>query len=113
MFVITALTFVFSEFGLEIWLGYDYKNNSSLIVKILLFGILFNSIAQVPYSLIQSSGDAKSTTIIHVTESIIYFPLLFLLINKFGIIGAALAWTTRACIDFILLKIVALKKITK
>ena len=59
--------------------------------------------ALVPHAYIQASGDARSTALIHAFESALYIPALLLLIQRYGILGAAIAWMLRALLDLILL----------
>lgn len=89
--------------GLSVWLGDGYAANSTEVVWILSLGIIFNSVAQIPHAFIQSSGDAKTTGLLHVAEFLVYIPGLVVAIRNFGINGAALAWSTRAVLDFLLL----------
>lgn len=91
------------EIGLKLWLGLEFAQQSSKIASVLAIGILFNSIAQIPHAYIQASGDARSTALIHLFESVLYLPLLLLLIQMEGILGAAIAWALRALTDLILM----------
>lgn len=104
-------TFVFfgAEIGINAWLGPRFAEKSSAVTCVLAVGIFFNSIAQVPHAYIQASGDARSTALIHVFESILYLPLLLLLMQMHGILGAAIAWAARAMIDLILLHAKAMR----
>lgn len=91
------------KFGLDIWLGSKFAEKSSAVATVLSIGILFNSLAQIPHAYIQASGDARSTALIHVFESVLYLPTLYLLMQLHGVLGAALAWMLRALLDLILL----------
>lgn len=92
-----------AEIAISAWLGLEFAEKSVIVTYILAFGVFFNSIAQVPHAYIQASGDARSTAIIHVVEAALYLPLLLLLLQAYGIRGAAMAWTARALIDLIML----------
>ena len=92
-----------ADFGLQMWLGRDFAEKSTAVASVLAVGILFNSMAQIPHAYIQASGDARSTALIHVFESALYIPALLLLIQRYGILGAAIAWMLRALLDLILL----------
>lgn len=92
-----------ADFGLGIWLGPEFAEKSTAVAYILAVGILFNSMAQIPHAYIQASGDARSTALIHVFESALYVPALFLLMHLYGILGAAIAWMLRALLDLVLL----------
>ena len=82
--------------------------------QILILGLVFNSVAQVPFASIQASGNSKATALLHLIECLPYIVLLWWLITHYGIIGAAWAWTIRMLIDMILLIIIDnLKNIKK
>lgn len=89
--------------GINLWLGHEFAEKSSAVAAVLAVGILFNSMAQIPHAYIQASGDARSTALIHLLESVLYLPALYLLTQLGGILGAALAWTLRTLLDLALL----------
>ncbi len=103
MGTITGSVFIGAGFGIDLWLGPEFAEKSATVTSVLGVGILFNSMAQVPHAYIQASGDARSTALIHLFESALYIPALFLLMQLHGILGAALAWMLRALLDLVLL----------
>lgn len=94
---------IFAKEIMTFWLGYEYGLHSYQIFQILMIGLIFNSIAQIPFSSIQAKGRSRTTAIIHLFELLPYLALLFYLINYYGVIGAAWAWTIRIFVDLILL----------
>lgn len=96
----------FAKEILSLWLGSDFGLNSSLVFQVLILGLVFNSIAQVPFTNIQASGKSRITALLHLFEFIPYLILLWFLITEFGIIGAAWAWTIRMFVDMLLLVII-------
>ncbi len=94
---------IFSHWGMKIWIDESFADNSWQIICILSIGILFNSMASIPYATIQAFGDARSTTFLHIIEFALYIPILFILLHYFGLIGAAIAWSTRTGFDLIAL----------
>ncbi len=101
---IVLITIACSHFGLSIWIGEDFADKSWLVMAILVFGIGFNGMAQVPYAAIQAAGNVRITALIHVFELIFYIPLLFASLKMFGINGAACAWVIRVLVDFLILQ---------
>ena len=93
----------FAEEILTIWLGDSFASKSSLVFQILTLGLMFNSIAQVPFASIQASGNSKATALLHLIECLPYLILLWWLISNYGIVGAAWAWTIRMLVDMVLL----------
>ena len=96
---------------LRLWLGQQFALQAASVLKILCVGVLINAVAFVPYGLIQGVGRPDLTAKLHLTELVIYVPLLWLLLHLFGIVGAAIAWTLRATLDASLLFIFALSMV--
>lgn len=94
---------VFAQELLMVWLGKDFAENSKEVVRILAFGVLINSLAHIPYALLQSSGRPNLTAKFHIIELPIYFFLALILVSKWGINGAATVWTLRVILDTALL----------
>lgn len=109
MLVLCGLTSAIAPLAMSIWISDEFSQHSIHIVNILLIGIFFNSLATLPYTLIHAKGNPKITTIMHCIELIVYIFLLSILVEKFGLTGAAMAWTIRVFIDYILLKIYSRK----
>jgi O-antigen/teichoic acid export membrane protein len=85
--------------GLDWWVGPQFVQNSTRVLQWLAVGVFINSLAQVPLALIQGMGRPDLTAKLHLIELPFYLPLLLLLLNVYGITGAAIAWTFRVAID--------------
>jgi O-antigen/teichoic acid export membrane protein len=109
MLPITALTAIGSYPGLLLWLGPEFAEKSWPIAAILVVGIFFNGVAQVPHATIQGAGNVRAIALLHLGEAIIYFPLLVILVHNFDLLGAAIAWSIRAGVDLIILLLIAEK----
>lgn len=92
---------------LGLWLGAEYAQRSVHVVQFLAFGVLANSLAYVPYTLLQSAGRADLTAKLHLAELPFYFLLLMWLVGTSGIEGAARAWALRCTVDAIVLFVLA------
>jgi O-antigen/teichoic acid export membrane protein len=104
---IVFIVVVFSPEILRLWLGQSFVGPSTAVMRWLMLGVLFNSLAQVAFSLVQGMGRADWTAKLHLAEAPLYLGLLFLLMRERGIEGAAIAWCVRATGDFIVLLIMA------
>lgn len=107
--VISLIVILFAKDILQLWLGNDFAVHSTLSLQILSIGVLINSIALIPYNLIQGIGRPDLTAKFHLIELPLYIVLAWLLIVKWGIAGAAAAWTLRILIDAVLLFVVIFK----
>ncbi|MHB8511327.1 MAG: flippase [Actinomycetota bacterium] len=84
---------------LRVWLGAALSRELSAPLQILAIGILINAIAYVPYAFIQAIGRPDVTAKLHLLELPLHIGLVWFLVTRFGLIGAALAWTIRVAID--------------
>jgi O-antigen/teichoic acid export membrane protein len=100
-----------SNFGLTLWLGKNFAEQSWVIASIMAVGLLFNSLAQIPHTALQASGGVKITSLIHLGELVFYIPLLYGALHFYGLVGAAIVWVVRVLADLIVLSIFAQKKI--
>ena len=93
-----------------LWMGPEYTGQAAQVLSILMFGFFFNAMAQVPYTIIQAQGRAKTTAILHAAELLPYLGLLYYMVQHYGLSGAAIAWTVRVTVDFLCLQILARKR---
>lgn len=96
-------------YGVElftIWLGEDLNSSSSkLILSTLVCGLFFSSLAQVPYAVLHGMGASRLTARIHLSEVVIFVPLICYSGFKFGLEGILNVWLLRTMTDFALLGI--------
>lgn len=103
MLILSTPLVVLSHEIISIWLGTDFADHSAPVLAWLSFGVLINSLAQIPYTLIQSLGRPDITAKFHLLELPFYVGLTSLLIQNNGIVGAAISWVIRIAIDAFLL----------
>ena len=105
LFPIILLFASFASEGLRFWLGADFATKSASIVGWFSAGIFVNSIGQILYAKLQGIGRPDLTAKLHIFESIPYWIVLYILIKKYGIEGAAIAWFLRVSVDTFLLAV--------
>lgn len=88
---------------IEIWSGVPMENYRGLIY-VFTAAIFVNSLAQFPYALLLAQGRPDYPAKFHTGEFIIYLPIVVLMIQQFGIYGAAISFLVRVIVDFILLE---------
>jgi len=103
LFPLILIIVTLAHEGLKFWLGSDFAQHSAFVAQWLAIGMLVNSIARVPYALIQAAGRPDITAKLHLIELPFYFLSLWCLINIYGIKGAAIAWVLRVTVDMIIL----------
>lgn len=91
--------FIFAENILILWMGTEFTGEPKWVLRILVVGFVFNAMAQVPFTQLQAKGFSKVTALVHCAEVLPYLIILYLLIETYGIIGAAVAWFIRVGVD--------------
>jgi len=97
-----------SHEGMEIWLGKEFAENSGRVLQLLTMGVFVNSLARMPFDLIQGFGRPDLTAKVHLVELFFYLPLAWWMIAAYGIMGAAIAWLVRVSVDGAILFRIAL-----
>ena len=98
-----AVIFLLAPEGLALWLGTDFRDESTIVVHWLAVGVVFNTFGQIAYTALQSIGRPDLVAKAHLTELLPYLGLLWLLTKEYGIAGTAAAWTIRIVADTALL----------
>jgi O-antigen/teichoic acid export membrane protein len=101
--LLVAISIASAQFALSVWIGPAFASTSTLVWQILSAGVLFNGIAHIPFAALQGIGRADLTARLHLIELPIYVSSLLFLCHHLGIVGAAIAWTTRMAIDLAML----------
>lgn len=107
LFPVVLIIVTFAYEGLNLWLGSDFANNSCLVLQFLAVGVFINSLANVPFGLVQSVGRPDLTAKLHLVELPFYLLALWWLLDVYGIVGVAVAWVLRVAVDAIILYIMA------
>jgi len=103
LFPIMLCSVALSQEGLSLWLGSDFARHSFRVFQWVAIGVFINSLAQVPFYLLLGVGRPDITAKLHFIELPLYLFSLWWLIGRYGIEGAAIAWTARVAIDAFLL----------
>lgn len=106
-FIFFIVTFAYE--GINLWLGVEFANNCAVILQLLAIGILMNSLSLIPNNFFQGIGKPRIPTLINLVEFPIYILLMYLLIDMYGIKGAAFTFMLMASIDALAMYIAARK----
>jgi O-antigen/teichoic acid export membrane protein len=93
--------------AISAWMGQDFAAGSAPAAVVLLIGLLACFVAQVPYSAIQAAGRADLTAKLHLAELPIFFVASLVLTTRYGVAGAAAAWSARLVLDWLALTWIA------
>ena len=103
LFPFTLIIVTLAHEGLDIWLGPDFVENSTRVLQWLAVGVFINSLAHIPFALVQGVGRPDLTAKLHLSELPIYLFAVWWLIGAYGIEGAAIAWVGRVAVDALIL----------
>lgn len=96
---ITVLLAVFAHELLVLWLGAELAQHSALPLQVFAVGMFVNCLATIPYTLLQGTGRARTTALVHVLQLPAFIVALWFLTARHGLEGAALAWLLRMALD--------------
>jgi O-antigen/teichoic acid export membrane protein len=99
MFVPVAVVVLFAPEVLTVWLNAGFARQSASVLRWLAIGVFINSLARLPYIALQGKGHPDLTAKLHLAELPVYVFALWALVQAFGIVGAAMAWTLRIILD--------------
>jgi O-antigen/teichoic acid export membrane protein len=100
---VVLLLVLYSREILTGWVGAEFGQVANAPLRVLAVAVLINALSYVPYSLIQASGRPDFTAKLHVIELPLQLLLTMLLVQLWGVVGAALAWSLRVAIDAVVL----------
>ena len=107
LFPLMLVAIAFAHEGLGLWLGAEFAANSTRVLQWIALGVFVNCVGQVFFTLVQGAGRPDLTAKFHLLELPIYVGLLYVCIGRWGITGAAMAWTARVALDALLLLMVS------
>jgi len=110
LYPVVLLIITFAGEGLGLWLGEKFSVNSALILQFLAAGILFNSIAYIPYAFLDGIGRPDITAKVQLIELPLYLLAMWVAIKHQGINGAAFVWMLRTIVDALILFFFAKKQ---
>jgi O-antigen/teichoic acid export membrane protein len=88
---------------ISLWIGPDFASHATPVLELLLVGAWINGIAFLPYSFLEGQGRPDLVAKLHLLEFAPFIAILWFLLHRFGLPGAALAWTGRVAVDAALL----------
>ena len=94
---------IFGNAFMILWMGPTFASHAGPVVEILMIGAWINGVAFIPFSLLQGQGRPDLVAKIHALELLPFIAILWYLLQRFGLPGAAMAWVLRVSIDALLI----------
>jgi O-antigen/teichoic acid export membrane protein len=85
------------------WITPEFAQQSAFVGQVILLGFWVNCFAKIPYAQLQARGRPDLVAKCHLIELLPYLGLLYLSLNVLGLAGAAMVFSLRVLVDFILL----------
>ena len=85
------------------WISAEFAKEAAPVFELLMIGAWINGIAFIPFSFLQGQRRPGLVAKLHLLEFLPFIFALWVLLQRFGLLGAALAWSGRVAIDAVLL----------
>ena len=93
--------FTFAPDILALWLGEAYGLAAGDALRIMAVGVFLGGLAHLPMVLLYGLNRPDLPAKINFGELIFFVPLTYFMVTRWGITGAAMAWTTRSAADLL------------
>jgi O-antigen/teichoic acid export membrane protein len=100
---IVVLLFLFGDELLQVWVGSDIAVRGGPVLRILAVGVLVNSVAFVPFSLIQGANRPDLTGKLQGAALLPFLVVGLVFVHVLGPLGIALSMTIRLTVEAALL----------
>ena len=90
---------IFMQPFLGFWISPQFAVRASAVGELLIFGVWVNSLAFVPYALLQGQGKPRIVALIHLVEAPFFAAAIWLGIRAAGVFGASAVMSARYVID--------------
>lgn len=111
MLPITSGVFLLAPELLSLWLGEEFSEEATPVVRLLAAGWTINMLARPASTILQSSGRPDLSAKAHMMELLPYLALLWWLTTNYGIVGTAASWVLRIIADTIILNVLTARHI--
>ncbi|MDQ7979875.1 flippase [Paraburkholderia sp. SARCC-3016] len=88
---------------LSLWLGREFASRATSVGEAILVGIWINSLTMIATTHLQATGKPGIVARLQTYEVLPFLALLCWMLQHFGVLGAALAWSARCLVDGLLL----------
>jgi O-antigen/teichoic acid export membrane protein len=96
---VCALLGLGAEPILRSWVGASFALQAAPVLAVLCAGMVFGAVAAVPFNALHALGLQEQAAKVHCWEFPFFVGLIVVLVDQFGALGAAWAWTLRCVID--------------
>ena len=92
---------------LTVWLGPEFAARSTLPIRIVLVGIVMNAAALPAHAVVLARGRLSRLNLLYAIEVVVHLAVVYVLVRRYGLVGAAAAWTLRVGLDLFAQRLLA------
>jgi O-antigen/teichoic acid export membrane protein len=92
---------------LRLWVGEAFELNSTSATRVLLVGIGVNMAAFPAHAAVLARGRPTHLTALYAAEVVLHLVVVYVLVTRMGLVGAAAAWTARVALDTLAQRVLA------
>ncbi len=107
LFPAVLVIITFAPEGLDMWLGAGFARQSTWAVRWLALGVFANGFAYLAFALVQAANRPDLTGKLHIVEAPLQILLLWLMLPRYKVTGAAVAWAISIWADAVILCLLA------
>jgi O-antigen/teichoic acid export membrane protein len=96
---------------LDVWVGSDFASAAIGPLRVLCLGLVANALALVPYNLLLGANESRTVARCHLLELPLYPLYAFVLVDRWGVLGAAMVWCIRVVVGTAILFVAASRKV--
>lgn len=86
---------------LDLWLGEEFSRDSTVLVRIIVVGILFQGLNAVALAAANAQGQARTPAFMHLFEMPLYLAALYVAGTRYGLPGIAVVWAVRPLFEYL------------
>ncbi|EGM78171.1 membrane protein involved in the export of O-antigen and teichoic acid [Rheinheimera sp. A13L] len=96
---------------LVLFAGAEFGDDSYYVAVLISLGVLMNGVGYIYYTALHSLAVVKVTAKLHLCEFVLYIPLVYVMIDSYGVVGAAMSWCVRTLVDTLCMYILFRRKL--
>jgi O-antigen/teichoic acid export membrane protein len=101
MMIVTVPLVALTPELLRLWLGAEFETRSTGAMRIVFVGLVVNASVYAYYAVVRVRSHPATLTVLYAAELPVFAALIYFFVPRYGIAGAAMAWSLRVLVDTI------------
>jgi O-antigen/teichoic acid export membrane protein len=112
LFPLCAAAVTFAPQIMSLWIGHEFGSQSVSVLQILAIGAFVTGLAWIPLALLHAAHRPDLAAKIHLIDFPVYLAVMWICVRRFGLAGAAFAWSGRLLVENLVIFAMATEFIT-